>query len=354
MSLNFDRKTKKIFRQIALIIIAISSLISLVIFKISEKIYLYSLILIHKFKTACQCVQMAQFSMHPLVFISLGLLGVIIMTFVVSSVIKLFRIISQTNRFVKNYLEKAKFGHSSKLKRVMTYLNLNKNKVTEIDESKPVVFCYGLIRSKICISNGLVKLLRNDELEAVLLHEKHHMVSREPLKLFVIKYFRSIFFFVPGIKIFIRKYAIYSELAADEEATNNFNNKSKLARALFKISEKEEEQVPNRGLALSFFSSVISERVNTLSDHDYTPKFKLLSKGFFVSAFTIVISSALVFILLTDTSKAFEMHNMGSCALSAQTQHADQDCSMGVIKTQSCTKDNFQKISSYQPDCGMH
>lgn len=354
MGLKFHQKTKEVFGQIILLIFGAVGLVSLVIFKVSEKIYLFGSILVHKIKTACDCVQMTQFSMHPFIFITLIALGLLIIIFAVFALYKLFKIIAQTKRFVRYYTVRVRAGHSSKLKSVMKYLNLNKDRIVEVSERKSVVFCFGLLRSKICISDSLVKMLRKDELEAVLLHENHHMISREPLKLFIIKYFQSVFFFLPGIKIFIRKYAIYSELAADEEATCNFNNTSKLARALFKISENK--QAHEKGLALSFFSSVVSERVNTLSDCNYTPKFKLFSRGFFVGIFTVAVSSAFIFILLADTSKAFEMHNTSSCALTDNHSQADLTCSMNN-KPQYCAKNNYnynQTFSYKDANCGMH
>ncbi|MDP1709591.1 MAG: M56 family metallopeptidase, partial [Candidatus Komeilibacteria bacterium] len=166
------------------------------------------------------------------------------------------------------------------------------------------------------ISSGLIKILRPDELEAVLSHEHHHMVSREPVKLFMIKYFQNVFGWLPGIKIFITRYVTFSELAADERATNNFTDRLKLARALFKISVTEEKQLLRAGLALSFFSSIIIERVNKLSDNAYAPRFRLWGREFLFGLGSVLVGLLAIFIFLSDSSKALAMHNNGSCVSS--------------------------------------
>ncbi|MBI5071454.1 M56 family metallopeptidase [Candidatus Falkowbacteria bacterium] len=310
----FSEKSNIVFKQIIFLIIAASGALFFLFFEIYQKAYLYAGVLIHKIKTACGCTEMSQLiAMHPWIFGALAILSLAVFAFLIYSVYKLVRSIIQTRKFSAKYLINKKSKHSSKVERAILNLNLDKGRIVEIRGSRLVVFCFGLWRPKTCISSGLVKILRKDELEAVLLHEHHHAISREPMKLFIIKYSQNILFFLPGFKTLIKKYFTFSELAADELATDNFKSRSKLSRAIFKISEREEKQLFRESLSLSFFSSVISERVNRLSDDSYMPKFKLWRKRFILGLCSVTLALLTMFVFLSDSSKAFAMHNNGSC-----------------------------------------
>ncbi len=338
MQKNFAEKSKGLFRQIMLMIAGVSGLLLFLFFKIYQKIYLYAGILIHKITTACDCTQMSQlFSMHPFIFGSLVALSILIISFISRAVYKLIKLIIQTRKFSTQYLIRVKLQHSAKLRQVIADLHLDKNRIMEVRDAKPIVFCYGLWQSKVCISNGLIKILQRDELEAVLLHEASHMFAKEPLKLFIIKLFYSIFFFLPGLKTYVNKYATFSELAADECATDNFTDRAKLARAIFKISQVEEKHALRSGLALSFFTSTIAERVNKLSDNDYMPKFRVWGRGFLFGLCSVVFTISLIIVLLADSTKAFAMHDYGGCsAASTQDRAIVSACDNSKADQQNC------------------
>lgn len=323
MKPTFAGKSEAAFKQIAFVITAVSALGGFLFFRIYREVYSYAGVLIHKIKTACECASMAQLmAMHPFIFVALAALSLIVLIFIFYAVYKLVKLIIQTRRFTAQYLTGAKFGHSSKLRRAILNLNLDKSRITEVRELKPVVFCFGLWRPKVCVASGLIKIMSQDELEAVLLHEHHHLIHRGPLKLFIIKYFQNVFGWLPGIKTCAKRYVTFSELAADELATNNFTERSKLARALLKISASEEKQLLRSGLALSFFSSVITERVNRLSDDGYAPRFKLWGKGFLLGLGSVTLGLLAMFIFLSDSASALAMHDIGSCGVGSRASQS--------------------------------
>jgi len=349
----FAEKSNTVFKQIVFLIIAASGALFFVFFEIYQKAYLYAGVLLHKIKTACGCTEMSQLiAMHPWIFGALAILSLVILAFLIYSVYKLVRSAVNTRKFSAKFLINKKLKHSSKLERTISNLNIDKGGIVEIKESRPVVFCFGLWRPRTCISSGLVKILRTDELEAVLLHEHHHMVSREPMKLFVIKYSQNILFFLPGLKTLIRKYFTFSELAADELATDNFKNRSKLSRAIFKISEREEKQLFRESLSLSFFSSVISERVNRLSDDSYVPKFKLWGKRFVLGLCSVTLALLTIFVFLSDSSRAFAMHNNGSC-VSGVEQNQDESLTCNLDEREQVCVENSQ-IHKEASGCEMN
>lgn len=341
----FENKSNGVFREIVFIIASVFGLLSFFVFNISQKAYLYADILIHKFKTNCGCAEMTQlFTMHPFIFGAVAASVALIIAFVSFFVYKLIKLIVQTRKFSKQYLIHVKHKHSLKLRQIISNLNFDKKRIVEVRDSRPVVFCFGLLRPKVCISNGLVKILSKDELTAVLLHEHSHMIANEPLKLFIIKLFYSVFFFLPGIKTYVNKYVTFSELAADELATNNFTDRSKLAKAIFKISAEEEKHLLRSELALSFFTSTIAERVNKLSDSNYVPKFRMLGKEFLLRLCSVVFMVLFTFIFLSDSTKALAMHNNGGCDLSSkQSQNIETSCNLNNDQ-QICSED----FSSHQ------
>lgn len=317
MKQTFAQRSHRSFEQLILIFIAVAALIFFVFFKIAQRIKTLAVVFIHKLEVACGCTQMTQLvTMHPFITAAIIILSIIILAFIVFLVYKFVALLVQTRRFYQKNLVLARIDLSYKLKRTLQNLGLKKNIITEIKENTPVVFCYGLIRPRICISSGLIKILKQEELQAVLLHENQHRMSRDPLKLFIIKFFQNIFFFLPGLKTSINKFLTYSELAADEQATNNFTDRPKLARAIFKITQAEEQNTIRTGLATSFFTSTIEERVNKLADDNYLPQFKIWGRGFVFGISAVMLTVLATFIFLADSTKAFDMHNTGNCAYS--------------------------------------
>ncbi|MEK7644243.1 MAG: M56 family metallopeptidase [Patescibacteria group bacterium] len=327
MADSYALKSKRTFRQILVAISAFSGLLVFLIYRISENAYSFGTVLIHKLTTDCDCAPMtALLSMHPYIFGALSTLSILIISAFIFFIAKLARLIYRTRKFYGSYTKLSKTKHSPKLREILSNIGLGRDKVIEIREAKPIVFCYGFWIPRICISTGLVKMLNRNELQAVMLHENSHRRSYEPAKLFIVKFFCSIFFFLPGLKTYARQYATYSELAADEKATNNFTDKPRLAIAILKISEKEDRILLRDGLALSFFSSTIEERVNKLADNNYTPQFRLLGRGVLFNLGALVIAVMLLVGLTADSSAAFAMHNRSCSADSKESTENATAC----------------------------
>jgi len=166
----------------------------------------------------------------------------------------------------------------------------------------------------------------------VLLHEKHHMESFEPLKYFIVMYLENVFFILPGIKKMAKKYFTFSELSADEAASRIPRGRSKLAGAMFKISEN--------GLSGNMPSPAIFERVNRLADVAYMPNFMSLGKSFAVCVVIFIFMSIYTFSILSKSTEAYEMHSEGTCARNGEKQYdfagslmSDQStCDMHIVQ----------------------
>ncbi len=339
MSLTFAQCANRVFRQIIILIAAIFGLLIFLFYQVYSKIDLYFNAVAHKITAACGCTQISQFlTMHPIIFGMIIVSGIGILVFITYSLYRLIRLWLQTRKFSGHYLLLAKRQYSAKLKSIINNLGLSDKNIVEIKNSELLAFCFGFLRPRICISDALIKLLSHNELRAVLLHEQQHIIAREPLKLFFVKYCQCIFFFVPGIKIIIRKYITFSELAADERACDGANSRSILANVILKISGQGDYLSTSQNLALPFFSPIVVERANHLVNTNYVPKFRVLSRKFIMGAISLAIIISSIFVFLIDSTEAFEMHNINSCVLSNGAK-GDTTCNV-MDKQNTCNKNN--------------
>lgn len=96
-------------------------------------------------------------------------------------------------------------------------LNLSE-RATLTRDNAVYAFCGGLLRPQIYLSRGLVNLLTLEELEAVLHHERHHLLRRDPLRLFIGILARPLTPLFPVVAVMADRISIRVELAADRAA----------------------------------------------------------------------------------------------------------------------------------------
>jgi beta-lactamase regulating signal transducer with metallopeptidase domain len=332
---NLQRKANIIFFQI--LGIGLSFLVILLLLGISlyPKLLTISKSLLGRLETICGCTNHFSFINHPFIFTSLILLTLGLVLFFCFSIVKIVKFRNLTTKFIKANLKKKKKNLSVKLKDIIDSVDLE-GQLIEIDSRSLVIFCFGWHKPKVCISSGLVNYLSRSELKAVLLHEKHHLDVHEPLKIFIVKLINRILFFVPGLKMLARQYLTFSEMSADQQATNDFQDKVPLARALYKIIKQEEQVSMQNSLALSFFSSITGARVNKLVDNRYIPKFRISPTRLSFSIFLILmIFFLLVFSLLLLANRSLAAsHSMASCPI--KSTNVDHRCQM-LIKEADCS-----------------
>jgi Zn-dependent protease with chaperone function len=79
-------------------------------------------------------------------------------------------------------------------------------------------FCAGLLRPRIYVSAGAIRRLGDDELAAVVAHERMHRARRDPLRIVTTRLLGEALFFVPPIRLLARRYDTLAEIAADDHA----------------------------------------------------------------------------------------------------------------------------------------
>lgn len=105
-----------------------------------------------------------------------------------------------------------------------------------VSSERPLAFCAGLARPAIYLSSGALASLSEDELCAVLEHERHHRARRDPLRLLAARSVGEALFFLPAMPRLAQRYAALAELAADEAAVAVAPRRS-LASALLAFGE---------------------------------------------------------------------------------------------------------------------
>ncbi len=113
--------------------------------------------------------------------------------------------------------------------------------VVVLDEPKPIAFCAGHVRPRVCLSTGALEVLRHDELDAVLAHERHHRAARDPLRLAAARVLCGSLFFLPALRPITESYAAAIELDADRAAlAASGGRRAPLAAALVALSGSED------------------------------------------------------------------------------------------------------------------
>lgn len=113
-------------------------------------------------------------------------------------------------------------------------LRLNGRLVVAADD-RPWALTRGFLRPTVVLSRGLVGLLSGPELAAVLAHERHHVIRRDPLRLWVAQAACATFLqLAPALRL-LQAFALATELAADAFAMERVGQRP-LASALHRLA----------------------------------------------------------------------------------------------------------------------
>lgn len=120
------------------------------------------------------------------------------------------------------------------------------------------VFVAGLRRPRIFCSTALRTDLREDELRAVLLHERFHQLDGAPVKLVVLEALAPALNLVSAGRDWLSRRVAALEIAADRYALEEGSSRGALARALVKLAPS------GPGSAGIGFASATELRINAL------------------------------------------------------------------------------------------
>lgn len=88
-------------------------------------------------------------------------------------------------------------------------------KVIVIQSEKPLAFCLDFFQPKIYLSTGLIKLMNRYELEAIILHEKYHLLKKDNILLVTVSFIKQFFLLFPVFTDFFDSLIKTREVQAD-------------------------------------------------------------------------------------------------------------------------------------------
>lgn len=166
-----------------------------------------------------------------------------------------------------------------------------------VETTQPVAFCYGLWTPRILITTGLLKLFEDDELNALLIHERTHLRSRDPLQLLASRALARGMFFLQIARDLASAHELAQEIVGDAEVVQILGERSALASALLKLLATRQDHFYST-LAVGGFSHV-DARIEYLAE----PGRRVgLSPNYFHVAWSGIFAVLLVVAVLSTLS----------------------------------------------------
>ena len=188
--------------------------------------------------------------------------------------------------------------------------------VTDIDlvaDERPFAFCYGLLQPRVCLTTGLLDLLSSAELRAVLLHERHHQLSRDPLKILVSRSLSVGLFFLPAAHDLRDRYLVGKEMAADASTAQAVQSELPPASALLKLLALGGAGLPSSVAAIGAFN-VTEERIQRMVRGGPVGQARLDVRRLLATAVVIVGIFAASYAPLASVTAAAAPEECGSVA----------------------------------------
>lgn len=127
-------------------------------------------------------------------------------------------------------------------------------RVVCVDATVDLAFCAGILRPQIFVARAAVDRLEQPELDAILLHERHHSQRRDPLRYAAFMALKDVCFYLPILAWIARYQRENAELAADRAAIAGVG-RCPVARALVSLA------APSDPSPLAAFDGCVDLRV---------------------------------------------------------------------------------------------
>ena len=124
-------------------------------------------------------------------------------------------------KHVLGILQASRPRGGSAFERAATRAGQSLESIRVVDGLPNPAFTAGWWRPRIFLAAQLERLLTEDELTAVILHESAHAKRRDPLKLSVMRFLASTLFYIPALRRMADDLADEAEIAADDCAAAN-------------------------------------------------------------------------------------------------------------------------------------
>lgn len=147
-------------------------------------------------------------------------------------------------------------------------------KVMVVRHQMPIALTMGFLNPGIVLSTGLIDLLDEEELDALLQHERFHLISKDPLTAFLLSLSASVLWYVPILKWIFKQYKTAREVLADAYAIRETGRLDSLSSALLKLVRVNQAK-PYSFTYASFAETSINYRIQHLINPEAPLKHRL-------------------------------------------------------------------------------
>ncbi|WP_248923929.1 M56 family metallopeptidase [Paenibacillus hamazuiensis] len=169
-----------------------------------------------------------------------------------------------------------------------------RREVLVVEHRDTAALTMGLIRPKIMLSTGLLDILHDDELAAVIRHEIFHKQSRDPLKTAFMHVCSAVLWYIPILRWCCTQYQMAREVLADAYAIRSTGSPTSLGSALVKLIKHNQIRKYSFTYA-SFAETSINYRLQQLLEPETKLVFKLPVKRVVVSLHMAVSVTVMLF-----------------------------------------------------------
>lgn len=158
-----------------------------------------------------------------------------------------------------------------------------------LPQPEPMAFCYGLLFPRIAVTEGLLSILNDAELMAVLAHEREHLRRRDPLRYLIIDSLAAASCVLPVAWALRNRLEARIELSADRAALSMVP-RAALAGALFTVLTAPAPTAPGvAGL------SATEARIANLSGRTILPPLpaRMVAPTLALAAFLVAVGASL-------------------------------------------------------------
>lgn len=127
------------------------------------------------------------------------------------------------------------FFYSKKVQKVLIPFIRKGKQIYILPTAEVAAFTIGLFRPKVVMSEGLLQMFSDEEIDAIIFHEEYHQNNWDPLKLFCFTLLAEGMMYIPILKELLQRYHTYQELAADKYAMQKMESSFELGSALLKL-----------------------------------------------------------------------------------------------------------------------
>lgn len=214
------------------------------------------------------------------------------------------------------------------LKETMSKHDLSQTAVVVVRNNKLTAYTIGLFKPKIIVSSALIAKSSHEQLEAVVLHELHHLRSRHLLWLLLSKLISSLFFFIPLVEYLAQQLKTEFELAADAFVVEKQKTRDHLCGSLALNIQYAGGVIPH------FATSPIEKRVESLVSNKVSLE-KIGIKQLSISLLSLSLMLGVAIIQPSQVIADFTPETTAVCRV-------DEEC-----QTTDCTNNQTQSTHNF-------